>query len=105
MHAAVVEFVVVPHACAVAVLHAYSSGVIACMEQRWCPMKQLGYLAVANRWVAASIGSQDAAQSRAASAIHDWVARKGAVQVFLYLQIPVMTGGVPTNCYLAAQIA
>ena len=64
-----------------------------------------GYLAVANRWVAAGISSQDAAQSRAAGAIHDWVAGKGAVQVFLYLQIPVVTGGVPPNCNLAAHIA
>ncbi len=47
------------------------------------------HLAVANRGVAAGIGSQDAAQSRAAGAVHDRVAWESAVEVFLYLQVPV----------------
>lgn len=62
------------------------------------------HLAVANRGVAAGIGSQDAAQSRAASAVHDRVAWESAVQVFLYLQVPVSAGRVPPCPHLAAQL-
>ena len=60
-------------------------------------------LTVANRGVAASIGSQDAAQGRAACAVHDWVAREGAVQVLLNLKVPVPAGWMPPGCHSAAQ--
>lgn len=61
-------------------------------------------LAVAHRGVATGIGSQDAAKGRAAGAVHDRVAREGAVQVLLYLQVPVPAGGVPV-CPDLAQVA
>ena len=65
----------------------------------------MGHLAVANRGVAAGISRKNAAQSRATGAVHDRVAGEGAVQVLLYLQVPVTAGGVPPSCDLAAQLA
>lgn len=59
------------------------------------------HLTVAHRGVAPSIGSQNAAQGRAASAVHDRVARESPVQVLLYLQVPVPAGGMPVRPHLA----
>ena len=67
----------------------------------WCGGTDL---AVAYRGVAPGIGSQNAAKGRATGAVHDRVAGKGAVQVLLYLQVPVPAGGVPV-CPNLAQLA
>ena len=66
--------------------------------------KAVRHLAIANRGVAAGIGGQYTAQGRAAGAVHDGVAGEGAVQVLLYLQVPVPAGGVPGRPHLAAQL-
>ena len=71
-------------------------------EAAWCVGST--DLAVAHRGVASGVGSQDTAQGRAAGAVHDRVAREGAVQVLLYLQVPVPAGGVPV-CPNLAQLA
>ncbi len=73
-------------------------------RQADCVIEAVRHLAVANRGVAAGIGSQDAAQSRAAGAVHDRVAWESAVQVFLYLQVPVSAGRMPPCPHLAAQL-
>ena len=84
-----------------------NSGMLSCNQphrQADCVIEAVSHLAVANRGVAAGIGSQDTAQSRAAGAVHDRVAWESAVQVFLYLQVPVSAGGMPTCPHLAAQL-
>lgn len=53
------------------------------------------HLAVADGLVAAGVGGQDAAQGAAAAAVHQRVAREGAVQVLLDLHVPVVGGRVP----------
>lgn len=73
-------------------------------RQADCVSEVMWHLAVTNRGVAAGIGSQDAAQGRAAGAVHDRVAWESAVQVLLYLQVPVSAGGMPPCPHLAAQL-
>jgi hypothetical protein len=53
------------------------------------------HLAVADGLVAAGVGGQDAAQGAPSAAVHERVAREGAVQVLLYLHVPVVGGRVP----------
>ncbi len=41
--------------------------------------------------VFAGIGSKDAAERPAATSVHDWMAWKGAVQILLDLDVPVLS--------------
>ena len=50
----------------------------------------VAHLAVADGGVAAGVSGQDPAQGPAAGAVHDGVAREGAMQVLLYLHVPVL---------------